>query len=459
MGVQVQTATKNGRGESLSILDRQFISFSYGGKNIEDFDLLVIFNNARLEKEAYALFNDTTTKQAELDGQLFWRSNFEANKIVFNLATDGMTSEQLENFKTWFKPGIERELILSEFPNRGILARVSTSPHLSLLPFEKEVTVSVGGNTYKTKTSLYKGDITLEFVMDDPYWYSIASFLDSNSITPEQVKIILEDGVPHKNMFYPKEELNSINCFLANKYYFNGTEIKEEKVTLNKDTNLYLYYCGTAAEKPTILFNTKLKFLDKGTIAFSNNLTSAYIAFGAGEEYQKLEFTLPSLFASYNSAIKIVEEYLENKKTDIIKLRAQLRDSLYNYYTRSYIIGVIDDLRNNDDTCVDKNSGTIISSSTFLTNFIAKAKDFYNPENTLHCEINNKTGQVTISTTVNNAENIIENAGNMIKSNYLSIDTRKMPNSNGRITSSECLLVTVNFDLINLQIDYKYMYL
>ena len=38
MGVQVQTATKNGQGKSLSILNRQFISFKYGGKNIEDFD-------------------------------------------------------------------------------------------------------------------------------------------------------------------------------------------------------------------------------------------------------------------------------------------------------------------------------------------------------------------------------------------------------------------------------------
>lgn len=179
MGVQVQSATKDRQGNPLSILNRQFISFSYGGKNIEDFDLLAVFSNDRLNKEIYAPFNDTTTEQAELDGQMFWRTNFKAGGLSFNLATDGITSAQLEEFKVWFQPGIERELILSEYHNRGILARVSSTPQMSLLPFEKEVEVAIGQDEnlkpiyYKTKISLYKGEIKLDFVMDDPYWYSI----------------------------------------------------------------------------------------------------------------------------------------------------------------------------------------------------------------------------------------------------------------------------------------------
>ena len=155
MGVQVKTATRDGQGNPLSILNRQFISFSYGGKNIEDFDLLVVFNGDRLSKEIYAPFNDTTTEQAELDGQMFWRSNFKAGQLNFSLATDGMTSKQLEEFKKWFEPGIEKELILSEYHNRGILARVSVPPQISLLPFEKEVEVKIGSIVKKTKISLF----------------------------------------------------------------------------------------------------------------------------------------------------------------------------------------------------------------------------------------------------------------------------------------------------------------
>ena len=144
MGVQVQSATKNREGKPLSVLNRQFISFSYGGKDIEDFDLLAVFSGDRLDKEVYAPFNDTVTEQAELDGQLFWRTNFKANQINFNLATDGMTSHQLEEFKMWFKPGTEKELILTEYHNRAIMARVSAPPQISLLPFEKKITVKVG---------------------------------------------------------------------------------------------------------------------------------------------------------------------------------------------------------------------------------------------------------------------------------------------------------------------------
>ena len=44
MAIQVTELTKNREGKSLSILSRQFISFSYGVKNIEDFNLIAVFN-------------------------------------------------------------------------------------------------------------------------------------------------------------------------------------------------------------------------------------------------------------------------------------------------------------------------------------------------------------------------------------------------------------------------------
>ena len=49
-----------------------------------------------------------------------------------------MTQNELDEFKQWFKPGIEKELILSENHNRAIMARVSTTPVISMIPFEME---------------------------------------------------------------------------------------------------------------------------------------------------------------------------------------------------------------------------------------------------------------------------------------------------------------------------------
>jgi len=64
-------------------------------------------------------------------------------------------------------------LILAEHPNRAILARVAEPPQISLLPFEDDVTITINSVQYKTKTTLYKGDIHLKLVMDEPHWYAI----------------------------------------------------------------------------------------------------------------------------------------------------------------------------------------------------------------------------------------------------------------------------------------------
>lgn len=472
MGVQVQSATKyineEGKLIPLSILNRQFISFKYGGKNIEDFDLLAVFSNDRLDKEIYAPFNDTTTEQAELDGQMFWRSNFKAGQLSFNLATDGMTSAQLEDFKNWFQPGIERELILSEYHNRAILARVSSAPHISLLPFEKEVNVQIGNTSYPTKTSLYKGEIKLDFVMDDPYWYSINTYIDS--INEESLKLIYEDGIPHTQMFQTE-------CFLANNQYITkqlveigkdeeGNSIFEErlvpttnsgiKLSEEEQKQLYLYYCGTAPSKPELSFDIELivNKEDFNKVSFWKNPVSDEEYYYLNIGGQKLKFSLPSLLNSYNKAIDIVLQYKDKKEVSILDIRRELRDSLYNYYTRSYVISLIDTMKDDSNYV---NSGAVLE--TFFTNFIDKMPDFL-PDK-LSFNINCKNGKVAVSgilPTFSTDETIIENAGNMIKSNYLTIETRKLPEG-GLIKTSECLLVETNTNLLNLKIDYKYMYL
>ena len=456
MGVQVQSATKNGQGESLSILNRQFISFSYGGKNIEDFDLLAVFSNDRLDKEIYAPFNDTTTEQAELDGQMFWRSNFKAGQLSFNLATDGMTSVQLEEFKNWFQPGIERELILSEYHNRGILARVAVAPQISLLPFEKEVKVQIGQNFYSTKTSLYKGDITLSFVMDDPYWYSLNDIIED--LSEENLKIIYEDGIPHKSM------IGLTNCFFSNNNFISEEETCSIRNYQNIQKDAYLYYCGTAPAYPEVSFNISLITLEDGTFSFPMDNEKEEVFIKIGEK--KLLFTLPSLITSYNRALKIAASYKAGG--DAIALRKELRDNLYNYYTRSYVMGLIDFAKNKTDYISDDG---IIGEKFYTDFFSPNMKNFFASNPTLSCVINCKTGTVTVETEIKFFEQqndtiaesivsktVLENAGNMIKSDYLTIDVRNMP-KDGEITSEQCSLISTNSKIENLTINYKYMYL
>ena len=73
---QVYKATHDGEGNTLPFMHRSFISFSYGGKNIEDFDLIVVTNGDRRSGSLYADFQDNVTESDILDENFFWSSHF-----------------------------------------------------------------------------------------------------------------------------------------------------------------------------------------------------------------------------------------------------------------------------------------------------------------------------------------------------------------------------------------------
>ena len=226
---QVYQATHGGDDSRLPFMKRSFISFSFGTRpdmngverpvHIEDFDLIATINSNSLNRTGYASFEDTTTKYDNLDGQYYWSTHYKSNSISFTLSTDGIDQPTLDDFLSWFRAGVTRELILSEHPNRAILARVSDPPQLNLLPFEHPVQVMISGQAYTTSTTLYKGDISLNLVMDEPYWYAkdnilgikdgtryLDKWIDVNGeevyITgsKDALKILYEDGIPLGSM-------------------------------------------------------------------------------------------------------------------------------------------------------------------------------------------------------------------------------------------------------------------
>lgn len=441
MAIQVENLLRDEAGKTRSILSRQFISFTYGGKNIEEFNLIATFNGDRLSKGIYAPFEDTTTQQEELDGQFYWRTKFGANELQFNLSTDGMTQSELDEFKFWFKPGVERELVLSENHNRAIMARVSTTPSISMLPFEYEEEVLIGSNKIKTTTTIFKGDITLNFVMDEPYWYSLESYFLGDDISALEAKIILEDGVPHLSMF--DEKLN--NILLANKYIYNsGIVSYNSGVQLDGEAqdDAYLYYCGTAEEKPRISFNMDIiKDEDTGKVSFKKIDTSKFYYIQIGTN--KLLFTLPSIMLAYN---KVIDLFDENENIEIIDFKKLIRDEVYDYYVRAYSINYLNENLSNKNW---RNG-----FKTYMLNFFSDIK--------INFDIDSKRGITKIFARVlTNDDNINgisieEKAGNMIKSPYLIISDRILP-TDGKINNY--LQITTNSVINDFIIDYKYKYL
>ena len=233
---QVYHATHKGENY-LPFMNRSFISFSFGGKNIEDFNLLASISGDRLQRQGYSSFEDLTSNYTVMDGHFYWGTHYTNHELDFDLATDAITQNELDAFLKWFSAGKVLELILAEHPNRAIQARVKQAPELHLLPFEQKTTKKIAGQEYITSTTLYKGEISLSFVMDEPYWYSkinIFGYLneddgiyydvwtDANGQEknifndPDAIKIALEDNIPIGSMILDSMLLGDNNYANAN---------------------------------------------------------------------------------------------------------------------------------------------------------------------------------------------------------------------------------------------------
>jgi len=68
---------------------RSFISFTYGGKKIEDFNLIATYNGP-VDRSGYATFDDITSSYDTLEGQYYWGTHYRINSLNFTLSTDGI---------------------------------------------------------------------------------------------------------------------------------------------------------------------------------------------------------------------------------------------------------------------------------------------------------------------------------------------------------------------------------
>ena len=209
---QVFQATHDGEGNLLPSRLRSFISFSFGGRNIEDFNLIACCEGDTMTRRAYSEFEDLTSDYDIMDGQYYHGTHYKPNTLSLRLVSDDLDQKQLDEFLYWFQGGRIRELIFAEHPNRAIMARVAAAPELDVLPFEKVVDINFGGQTFQTSTTLYKGFITLDLVADMPFWYAKQnlfvqdeqgntlyggkSIYSDTDLMKEALKISYEDTVP-----------------------------------------------------------------------------------------------------------------------------------------------------------------------------------------------------------------------------------------------------------------------
>lgn len=491
---QVYQVTHDGEGNYLPYMRRSFISFSFGGKNIEDFDLLAIIENNALQRKFYAEFNDNTTDSNAWNGQIYWSSHFNANTLDLTLFTDGIAEKQLDEVKRWFRPGRIEELVLAEHPNRAIMARVAPTPEYSMLPFEQEVTVMIGGESCQTRTTLYKGSIRLSFIMEEPFWYSRATILDrmaeegevaglgTGSIIPNRwydanhrdkviyddedaLKIVYEDGVPFSQMLPDPVEgedtliysFGAASNFMIEKSLslvslgnpgdramttsddgtINGTTcwwVVNATSDLIAGDEGYFYYAGTAPASPIISFEVLLEFSNNGYISSINNsfLENNYNSFTITSVHeQTLKFTTPSVWTGYNQVINIFHNFEVGDAWEDV--RVAIRDNVKHWLPRSFAMLCIDGAASQAIIGVNELSACITNMQKVFV------KSDVDDIPLLKVSINCKKGIVEIEykyyedLSQSSLKTVTESAGDMICSDYLKIEDRNYPDEDGYI--------------------------
>lgn len=517
---QVYLATHGEGGKRLPLHSRSFISFSYGGKNIEDFNLLATIQGNRIQKSAYSDFEDNVTTYDVVDGQFYWGTHYTSHQIAFSLATDGITEDQLNEFKMWFQPGqTDKELILAENPNRFLYARVSTPPAYALLPFEEEREIVISGEKYEFSTTLYKGEISLTFISDDPFWHSKTGLINyyytdednkfgsitgiKNETTAKEtildkdfIKVIYEDRVPYIEMLTLKEAEGVIfgsknfvsrkNARVGTDNNSSGAEVEEDDTDPNDANSLvgiiledgdntielyknivdkFLFYGGTAPAATEIKFTLVPQIDENSQLIIGplnsdavkiNRGTVPYNCFNIGNK--SFKFTLPSLWNGYNQAILIASNF--NSGESIQDLEDALRDGVSEYYSRAWAIRSLEVAAND---AIEISNNIILDFKQEMYKLLVDENNDLNPGRFM---FNSKTGEAIgefLIRTVDNVNQItlIESkVGDMVRSDYLTLNERNQFSSDGKIRIENCTPISTDYEhLMDVIITFTNEYL
>lgn len=453
MGVQVYEATHNGEGIALSMIDKQFISFSYGGKNIEDFGWVRITSGDRIQRAISAAYEDIITDQIGVDGQNFWGYNYKPLQIDITLATDGVEVIQLERLKDWFRPGIERELILSEHGNRAIMARVASVPSYSVLPFENSLTGTLSSYDFTIKTTLYKGEMTISFICDSPFWYSKINMFTASEIADLGADTVAtwayEDGTPFSDSI-------QTNAFFAGEKYATASGVGTQPLSsMSANSTYYLYYCGSAAAKPIITFTH--------AINQDNSTKKLYFRQGSNStlsiDDNVFEYNIPDFISEINRALDKIDDYVAGDSIE--ELASDMRDNLFHSRVRSRAAAIFEGWRTDSShTYVDATTGQLKSgfAADFKTKIVSNAEGTSFPNKCI-LTFNSQNGSALVKYYQGSSMLWEENSGICVKSKYLLLEGKNYFNSSFAITSDECHKVISNDVLENVTISYNYMYI
>lgn len=363
MGIQVTELTQGKKP-----WEKEFVDFEFDGRHVSEFGLVAAFGGDRLSLAAFPEFEDETSEINGATGQLYWGTRFKTLQKTYTLVTDGMTEEQLNDFRNHFVPGKCGKFIEDHLIHRYSYCRVTGAANFEVIPFRKEIEIM----GYKFTTNEYKGEIQLTFTWDEPFFYGEENYI-TQAITPENaaelVRVIYNNKTPQatswSGIVFEREDVISresiLSCCIGADQrltYENDSSFLEEENGYN-NTSLIAYYNPSSIEKSPILsltytpIFTEIDTVNWKPVYFANiaddiNIGGAkayneieiaksqllkkdgQIPFPKKEEFKTaFKYTSPNVIYSVHKAIQIAWDFY-NKSTNqaLIELEEALHEEI-----------------------------------------------------------------------------------------------------------------------------------
>lgn len=288
MAMQVQSLVAN-----KPCYEKEFIDFEFAGKHIGEFDMVAVVDGDRYSSHATAPFDDLTTEINGVDGQYYWGSRYKAYEYSYSLATDGITEKTWQQFKNHFQPGKYGTLHECTYIGRSAQARVNSQPEFKFVAFQKQV--EIGGKTIMS--NLYKGEITLTFILDTPWWTADTNVINKNFAAVDQGELreMYHSGIP------AQDKLGGVNA--GNDDEVDWDELFYNPSNIKTPASVSVVKTHTAPSTitvPTYLteFGDDINLVGYDEI-YCDGALAAY-------------YTAPNFFYSINRAIQMIAEMETN---------------------------------------------------------------------------------------------------------------------------------------------------
>lgn len=469
MGIQVTELT-----QGKDSWKKEFVDFEFDGKNVSDFGLVVAFGGDRLQVAAFPEFEDETSDVNGATGQLYWGTRFKTLKRSFNLVTDGMTEEQLRDFRVHFSPGKYGKFVEPHLLGRYSYCRVSEAQNFEVVPFRKDITFL--NHTFTTNE--YKGEINITLCWDEPIFYAEDDYIDlSKSTNIEQdIRKVYVNGLPTQTSFsdlYLGEDkakiyagyigggrwsqalsvMNTPTPEIQFPYYNPSTYLKEPNITIKIDlsqsnlikeaSNGAEYYC---------IIGDSVNGLALGAISMSSQAMREKDVIITDNLIwnNTFKFTSPNVISSINKAVELAYNY---QGTILSDFEIMLQTELSHEKILTWAIRGLAD--------ISTDTGNLIDG--WQTKFNEHMLNFFDTTEPLIIFFDGEKMQTIVSYSGRNVEGKFEHqeekSGNIVCSPYLKLVGGDSLDSDGKIKSCHFMRFENILGVSSILLNYKYCYI